>query len=113
MCLPVRSIWEKKFGKGANHLKLLEKDKKQRTPLRPPPARRPGQEGLPSRDSGWSGTLGGKPSSKRAAVPALSKAMPAKAEVEMHPSWIAKQKQKEKEEAAARNRSAAKKIVFD
>jgi len=108
----LRRIWEKKFGKGANHLKLLEREKKQRAPLRPPPAR-PGQNELPSRDSGWSGTLGKESSFKRAAVPAHAKPMPLRSEVEMHPSWIAKQKQKEKEEAAAQSRGAAKKIVFD
>jgi hypothetical protein len=31
----------------------------------------------------------------------------------MHPSWIAKQKEKERAEAAARERGTAKKIVFD
>jgi hypothetical protein len=32
---------------------------------------------------------------------------------EMHPSWIAKQKQKERAEAALKGGGTAKKIVFD
>lgn len=106
-----RAIWEKKFGKGANHLKLLEKEAKQRRPKET--YNRRDQNGPTFRDAGWSGPLGKEQGPKDVTRPALSKTNPPKVEAEMHPSWIAKQKQKEKAEAAARDRGTAKKIVFD
>lgn len=61
------------------------------------------------RDAGWSGALGQSGQIASSTTP-LSK---SKVEIEMHPSWIAKQREKERAEAAAQSRGKAKKIVFD
>lgn len=164
-----KALWEKKYGKNANHVKLREKEKRKKEggsegreggykPLR---RGRNGQV-LPDfveperKDSGWkrfpvaAADESVKPSPKapapagrdvKAGPPPRSQdrsqrappyarpppqqqqrfAPPAAAksnDAEMHPSWVAKQKQKEKEEAIARSLAggggaAGKKVVFD
>ena len=106
------SIWEKKFGKGANHLKLLEKE-----PKRAPKTftdRQGNVVKLPPSDRGWGGALAKEAPRVRPppSRPSIAKA-PA-TEAEMHPSWVAKQQQKARQEAAmGATKAAAKKIVFD
>ncbi|UZJ51149.1 hypothetical protein CBS101457_000469 [Exobasidium rhododendri] len=109
-----RALWEKKFGKQANHLKLLEKEPKRagrgvgdakfkvvRGQVRPPQS-----------DTGWSSAPGRAPLPSVTPAPINSKPK-ASHEAEMHPSWIAKQQQKERAEAALRGGGTSKKIVFD
>lgn len=103
------SIWEKKFGKGANHLKLQEREAKGRANSKPSFARPLAGTGKAlslQRDAGWSGSLG------RSAPEKITQPK-SKVEVEMHPSWIAKQREKKLAELAAQSRGKVKKIVFD
>lgn len=100
----VCSLWEKKFGRQANHIKVREKEP--RRIGREPPFKQPHTS-----DTGWSAHP------PRAATPRSSVTSRSgeekRAESAMHPSWIAKQKQKERAEAAAKGGATAKKIVFD
>lgn len=135
-----KAIWEKKYGKNANHLKLLEKEKqppKERNAkpfvskngrVRPAPFEAP-----KATDAGWGKAVAPaaelqkrqpvrKPISApprpqadvhTRAEPSSRKSQPqstTKKDPEMHPSWIAKQKQKE---LMAQVRPAGTKIVFD
>lgn len=169
-----KALWEKKYGRNANHVKLQQKDKKPRPEAsegRPAfkPLRRgrdgkalPDFEAPKEVDSGWkkfpvaatpaditrsaSGTKGKRPdasapprkalqpqqntyvpkgdyrmdsngASSAGSGPSRGKATPAAPQQEMHPSWVAKQKQKEKEEMIARSLAggggAGKKVTFD
>ncbi|KZS90440.1 Bud-site selection protein [Sistotremastrum niveocremeum HHB9708] len=124
-----KAIWEKKYGKNANHVKKQreeaesfrkEREAKQAARGRGgPPGRGRGGGGFsggtgrkpftaPSQDSGWSNQAGGsKP----------TKAPPTKApktdEKPMHPSWVAKKRAQERESVqGAIQKSAGQKIKF-
>lgn len=98
-------LWEKKFGKQANHLKMREKEtkKSKRGEALQKPSRRASS---PRLDVGWSTAPTRPPATVQVAAS-------TRAESEMHPSWIAKQQQKARAEEALRSGGAAKKIVFD
>ncbi|WFC98261.1 hypothetical protein MYAM1_000986 [Malassezia yamatoensis] len=105
-----RAIWEKKYGKNANHLKLRAKEPrhpKQRESTRMP------RPDLPQ-DSANAVPLASR-STPRNSVP-LSKSGESRASAisgkpnDLHPSWAAKQQAKE---AQAALRPVGKKIVFD
>ncbi|KAL1410229.1 putative ATP-dependent helicase IRC3 [Vanrija albida] len=109
-----QAIWEKKYGKGANHVvkQREEEEKRKRGPQ--------GQK----RDSGWGGRgaagagpgaagvapAPAAPSAARPAVPAAPKPAAAKPdEKSLHPSWEAARLRKQREAQGAK----ATKIVFD
>lgn len=139
-----KALYEKKYGKNANHIKMREKQKAaklERSANRPPGARvggggdgsgrqRPPAFQAPTkRDGGWGGPVVPLPKQPKrpfvprseAPVPVVAPAMQnggkpgakaggeSKAQ-EMHPSWIAKQKQKE---LMAQVKPQGKKVVFD
>ncbi|EST07672.1 Bud-site selection protein, BUD22 [Kalmanozyma brasiliensis GHG001] len=134
-----KALYEKKYGKNANHLKLKEKQKAaklERATTRPPGAmggrQRPPAFQAPKKvDGGWGGKVAPLPKQPRVAyVPRVqpvpvavaretgggsgpANKAPAATTVksqEMHPSWIAKQKQKE---LMAQVKPQGKKVVFD
>ncbi|KAF6757386.1 Bud-site selection protein [Ephemerocybe angulata] len=101
-----RAIWEKKYGRGANHMKqeaIKEQERKAKA------AAKQQQKSMPRPDSGWSNrkTPGGHQSNFKAPEP------PKKQNVEkpLHPSWEAKRKLKEKQSDAI-VASQGKKIKF-
>lgn len=109
-------IWEKKYGKAANHLKLREKEPRQ-------PKRRAAEqrESFPPPDPVRNQRLwGGQslPTSTSTFTPAprsgprkSAKPTPTSGATEsVHPSWVAKQRAKEAQQAAA---PQGKKITFD
>ena len=141
-----KALYEKKYGKNANHLKMREKQKAaklERAARSAAPAggasqggrqRPPAFQAPTKRDGGWGGPVAPLPKQpKRPFVPrppaptaqgsapsaapaggrngagAAPAPAPAKSQ-EMHPSWIAKQKQKE---LMAQVKPQGKKVVFD
>ena len=106
-----KAPYEKKYGRNANHIKLREKEKRR--------ARGEGEMG-----SGWAKKRVALPSQEEAkpvkrprlppstveAEPAKKKPAAAAKTQEMHPSWVAKQKQKE---LASSVKPAGTKITFD
>ncbi|TXT11059.1 hypothetical protein VHUM_01810 [Vanrija humicola] len=99
-----QAIWEKKYGKGANHVvKAREEEEK----------RKRGPQGQ-KRDSGW-GQRAPAPAAPSAARPAAPASAPAPApagkpsEKTLHPSWEAARLRKQREAVGAK----ATKIVFD
>ncbi|KAJ1029605.1 hypothetical protein NDA13_002850 [Ustilago tritici] len=142
-----KALYEKKYGKNANHIKMREKQKavkRERSSTRASGVRGGGGDGngrqRPSafqapakRDGGWGGPVAPLPKqAKRPFVPRAEpiSAPPASAGAtqsgvkvncgakaggenktqEMHPSWIAKQKQKE---LMTQVKPQGKKVVFD
>ena len=141
-----KALYEKKYGKNANHLKMREKQKAaklERAARSAAPTggasqggrhRPPAFQAPTKRDGGWGGPVAPLPKQpKRPFVPrppaptaqgsapsaapaggrngagAAPAPAPAKSQ-EMHPSWIAKQKQKE---LMAQVKPQGKKVVFD
>ena len=125
-----KALYEKKYGKNANHIKMREKQKaaKLERAQRPQHAvsqqggrqRPPAFQAPPSKDGGWGRPVAPLPKQpKRPFVPrsvpgappkAAASSVPAPKSQEMHPSWIAKQKQKE---LMAQVKPQGKKVVFD
>ncbi|CCF53415.1 hypothetical protein NDA11_001006 [Ustilago hordei] len=142
-----KALYEKKYGKNANHIKMREKQKavkRERSSTRASGVRGGGGDGngrqrppafqAPAkRDGGWGGPVAPLPKqAKRPFVPRAEpiSAPPASAGAtqsgvkvnrgakaggenktqEMHPSWIAKQKQKE---LMTQVKPQGKKVVFD
>ncbi|SPO21904.1 uncharacterized protein UTRI_01892_B [Ustilago trichophora] len=134
-----KALYEKKYGKNANHIKMREKQKAaklERTSGRPAAVvsqsggrqRPPAFQAPAKRDGGWGGPVAPLPKqakrpfvprpaapmvqSQSAPVQTKSAAPPAAAakSQEMHPSWIAKQRQKE---LMAQVKPQGKKVVFD
>lgn len=142
-----KALYEKKYGKNANHIKMREKQKAAKRERSSTPAsgvrggggdgngrqRPPAFQAPAKRDGGWSGPVAPLPKqAKRPFVPRTEpiSAPPASAGAtqsgvkvnrgakaggenktrEMHPSWIAKQKQKE---LMTQVKPQGKKVVFD
>lgn len=93
------SIWEKKYGRHANHLKLREKEPRAKArPSKAPAPRAPAQNPAPA------------PSTRpKEPAPAPAPA-PANASGPVHPSWAAKQKAKD---VLTKAKPQGTKIVFD
>ncbi|KAJ7069813.1 Bud-site selection protein [Mycena amicta] len=108
-----RAIWEKKYGRGANHKKKEAAEAQTKMQSKPDRRNASGANAI-------AGPAYGKPripnttsSSFRPAAPASSKPAPqASGGAGLHPSWAAKRVLKEKE-AARIVPSQGKKIVFD
>ena len=100
-----RAIWEKKYGRHANHLKLREKEprkaREHRAPDRPTKRPKPMQAPPPR-----------QPRTQDPHPPSLSRVKPAPppSNAPLHPSWIAKQRAKEAQHAA---KPQGTKVVFD
>ena len=100
-----RAIWEKKYGRHANHLKLREKEprkaREHRAPDRPTKRPKPMQASPPR-----------QPRTQDPHPPSLSRVKPAPppSNAPLHPSWIAKQRAKEAQHAA---KPQGTKVVFD
>lgn len=100
-----RAIWEKKYGRHANHLKLREKEprkaREHRVPDRPTKRPKP-MHASPPRE----------PRTRDPDPPSSSRAQPAPTagNAPLHPSWIAKQRAKEAQHAA---KPQGTKVVFD
>lgn len=125
-----KALYEKKYGKNANHIKMREKQKaaKLERTQRPQHAvsqqggrqRPPAFQAPASKDGGWGRPVAPLPKQpKRPFVPrpvpgapptAAASSAPAPKSQEMHPSWIAKQKQKQ---LMAQVKPQGKKVVFD
>lgn len=131
-----KALYEKKYGSNANHIKMREKKKSARAERAPTNAasgggrqRPPAFQAPTKRDGGWGGAVAPLPKQpKRPFVPRpppptatpvqqsgtdkkqVSPAAAATKSQEMHPSWIAKQKQKE---LMAQVKPQGKKVVFD
>lgn len=113
------SLWEKKYGRNANHLKLREREPRVPRMAGAAMGGRGAAKMHPDRlrrniaDTGHSfDRAGGRPPPEKRAEREEKRAKTQ----EMHPSWVAKQKQKEMVEAAARAAAGgptSKKIVFD
>ncbi|CAO1631794.1 unnamed protein product [Sympodiomycopsis kandeliae] len=144
-----KALWEKKFGKNANHVKLKLKSKDKEGGSNGYKPLRRGRDGkvIPEFkapevvDSGWkkfpvNNKESAKPLPQQSTNSTQARRVkysvapdrpipqqqpttktPTAASQEMHPSWIAKQKQKEKEDLIARSLSggggAGKKVTFD
>ncbi|WFD21805.1 hypothetical protein MEQU1_000461 [Malassezia equina] len=103
-----RAIWEKKYGRHANHLKLREKEPRA-------PKARPTKPLAPRASATGTPALSRRPpkASASAPVPTSTSARPpapANALAPVHPSWVAKQKAKE---ALTQAKPQGTKIVFD
>ncbi|CAK5270301.1 unnamed protein product [Mycena citricolor] len=103
-----RAIWEKKYGRGANHKKKEAEDAanefKARVERRAARAAKEAERQAQlaqSADRGWAGRI--KPGSATA----------KSSEPSLHPSWAAKRAQKEKGGSGGIMPSQGKKIVFD
>ena len=100
-----RAIWEKKYGRHANHLKLREKEprkaREHRAPDRPTKRPKPMQASPPR-----------QPRTQDPHPPSSSRVKPAPppSNAPLHPSWIAKQRAKEAQHAA---KPQGTKVVFD
>ena len=100
-----RAIWEKKYGRHANHLKLREKEprkaREHRAPDRPTKRPKPMQASPPR-----------QPRTQDPHPPSSSRVKPAPppSNAPLHPSWIAKQRAKEAQHAA---KPQGTKGVFD
>ena len=100
-----RAIWEKKYGRHANHLKLREKEprkaREHRAPDRPTKRPKPMQASPPR-----------QPRTQDPHPPSSSRVKPAPppSTAPLHPSWIAKQRAKEAQHAA---KPQGTKVVFD
>ena len=100
-----RAIWEKKYGRHANHLKLREKEprkaREHRVPDRPTKRPKPMQAPPPK-----------QPRTQDPHPPSSSRVQPAPppSNAPLHPSWIAKQRAKEAQHAA---KPQGTKVVFD
>ena len=100
-----RAIWEKKYGRHANHLKLREKEprkaREHRVPDRPTKRPKPMQAPPPK-----------PPRTEDPHPPSSSRVQPAPppSNAPLHPSWIAKQRAKEAQHAA---KPQGTKVVFD
>lgn len=100
-----RAIWEKKYGRHANHLKLREKEprkaREHRAPDRPTKRPKPMQAPPPR-----------QPRTQDPHPPSSSRVKPAPppSNAPLHPSWIAKQRAKEAQHAA---KPQGTKVVFD
>ena len=100
-----RAIWEKKYGRHANHLKLREKEprkaREHRAPDRPTKRPKPMQAPPPK-----------PPRTEDPHPPSSSRVQPAPppSNAPLHPSWIAKQRAKEAQHAA---KPQGTKVVFD
>jgi len=100
-----RAIWEKKYGRHANHLKLREKEprkaREHRVPDRPTQRPKPMQAPPPK-----------PPRTEDPHPPSSSRVQPAPppSNAPLHPSWIAKQRAKEAQHAA---KPQGTKVVFD
>lgn len=100
-----RAIWEKKYGRHANHLKLREKEprkaREHRAPDRPTKRPKPMQAPPPK-----------QPRTQDPHPPSSSRVQPAPppSNAPLHPSWIAKQRAKEAQHAA---KPQGTKVVFD
>ncbi|GAC96254.1 bud site selection-related protein [Pseudozyma hubeiensis SY62] len=131
-----KALYEKKYGSNANHIKMREKKKSLRSERAPTNTassggrqRPPAFQAPTKRDGGWGGAVAPLPKQpKRPFVPRPpptvapvqqngtdKKSVPPPAAAanksqEMHPSWIAKQKQKE---LMAQVKPQGKKVVFD
>lgn len=100
-----RAIWEKKYGRHANHLKLREKEPRKAREHRGPdrPTKRPKSlHAPPPREPQTKDP--DPPSSSRVQPPPPANNAP------LHPSWIAKQRAKEAQHAA---KPQGTKVVFD
>ena len=100
-----RAIWEKKYGRHANHLKLREKEPRKAREHRVPdrPTKRPKtMQAPPPR----------QPRTQDPHPPSSSRVKPAPppSNAPLHPSWIAKQRAKEAQHAA---KPQGTKVVFD
>ena len=100
-----RAIWEKKYGRHANHLKLREKEPRKAREHRVPdrPTKRPKtMQAPPPR----------QPRTQDPHPPSSSRVQPAPptSNAPLHPSWIAKQRAKEAQHAA---KPQGTKVVFD
>ena len=100
-----RAIWEKKYRRHANHLKLREKEprkaREHRAPDRPTKRPKPMQASPPR-----------QPRTQDPHPPSSSRVQPAPppSNAPLHPSWIAKQRAKEAQHAA---KPQGTKVVFD
>ncbi|CBQ71927.1 conserved hypothetical protein [Sporisorium reilianum SRZ2] len=132
-----KALYEKKYGSNANHIKMREKQKQaklERAPRNPSGRQRPPAFQAPAKkDGGWGGPVAPLPKQPKVArvfraaptavgegqvgggsgalkKPVAAAAAAAPKSQEMHPSWIAKQKQKE---LMAQVKPQGKKVVFD
>lgn len=127
-----KALYEKKYGSNANHIKMREKQKQARLErasaataggaVRGGRQRPPAFQAPTKKDGGWGGPVAPLPKQPRVFRPqpevpvqeggrngGQKPAAAAKSQ-EMHPSWIAKQKQKE---LMAQVKPQGKKVVFD
>lgn len=128
-----KALYEKKYGSNANHIKMREKKKVAKLECVAPTSsgarqRPPAFQAPAKSDGGWGGAVAPLPKQpKRPFVPRPERSAfpvegrnsaretkpapaPAAKSQEMHPSWIAKQKQKE---LMAQVKPQGKKVVFD
>lgn len=65
-------------------------------------------------DNGWNGTLARDVPTRSSKKPVSTVSQASRGELEMHPSWIAKQQQRQRQEAMlGAGMNPAQKIVFD
>lgn len=112
-----RQLWEKKFGRNANHIKKQEMNRDWGSDLRrgASDGRGRGRDG--DRDSGGMGKRDGGRQGGRGPMisgansdPIKPRAKPPAVEGPLHPSWVAAKKAKEQKKAVA---FKGKKVVFD
>ncbi|PWN47361.1 hypothetical protein IE53DRAFT_321349, partial [Violaceomyces palustris] len=109
-------LWEKKYGRNANHIKLREKGPVAKGGSSLTPIYGKGEEGGGWASSSKSNSKGGRRKPlppQETSAPKLESGSKKEEEQQLHPSWIAKQKQKEKLANLTTSAPAGKKITFD